>query len=146
MNTTSGGYETFVPYSREFKGLFEPIKKMIFSKFHSGPTPELFGPQIDIQRPKKPPNSEIHSRFSIFSFFRNFGSHIRSKILSFVLLTINLQLATSKTHYYRVYKNPPFYESLKFFELPYWICHFEFRNFDFKFLFSDPKTSKYQIS
>ena len=32
--------------------------------------------------------------FQFVTFFRNFGSHIKSEILSFVLLTINLQLAT----------------------------------------------------
>ena len=53
-----------------------------------------FGPQILIQRPKKIRNSEFHRQFLIRSVFRNFGSHIESEILSFVLLTINLQLVT----------------------------------------------------
>ena len=51
---------------------------------------QLFGPQILIQQPKKPHNSEFHRHFSICSVFRNFSSHMESEILSFVLLTISL--------------------------------------------------------
>ena len=80
---------------------------------------QLFGPQIRLQRPKKPPNSECHRNFSIFFGFRNFGSHIESEILRFILLTINCGQPPKKLTVTEFHENPPVYESLKIFGSPY---------------------------